>query len=61
MRISVSYSILGPLNINPVGFLSQMFWGLISLVHIPGIGVPVVGHQPLTFLEEMPDCEIPHY
>lgn len=44
-RISVSYSPLGPLGINPVNFLSQTFWGLISLVQVLRVGVSGVGHK----------------
>lgn len=47
---TVSYSTLGPLDIRPVGFLSQMFW-----VQIPGIGVSGVGHQPLASLGQALD------
>lgn len=40
-RMSVSYSILGPLDFNPIGFLSQMFWAIIFLVQIPEVGMPL--------------------
>lgn len=30
-----------------MGFLSQILWGLFSLMQIPGVKVPHVGHQPL--------------
>lgn len=45
--ISVFCSTLGPLDISPGGFPSQTFWGLMSPVQIPGVGVPDVGHQTL--------------
>lgn len=38
MEISVSYHILGPLDISLDGFLSQTFWGLASPMQIPGRG-----------------------
>lgn len=37
--ISVSYGTLRPLSLSPICFLSQMFWGLVSPVQIPGAGV----------------------
>lgn len=46
MEISVSYHILGPLDISLDGFLSQTFWELASPMRIPGAGVLVVGHPP---------------
>ena len=42
--ISVSYSTLSPLD---GGFLSQTFWGLVSLVQIPGVRMPDIEHQSL--------------
>ena len=45
-EILVSYSTFGPLDKSL--FVFKTFWGLISLVKIPGVG----GHQPLTPLEE---------
>lgn len=39
---------LGSLDLNPVGFLSQMFWGLTSLIQVPGAGTPDIGHQPFS-------------
>lgn len=46
--VSIFYSTLGPLDISPVGFPSQIFWGgLMSPAQIPGVGVPDVGHQIL--------------
>ena len=35
------------MNVSPVGFLCQIFWRIVSLVQIPGVGVPDVGQQPL--------------
>lgn len=44
--VLVSYSLLGLLEISPLGFQSQMFW-LISLVHAdPKVGVPDRGLKP---------------
>ena len=39
-------STLGPLYISPLGFLSQKFWGLFSLVHFPGVGCKVWDTTP---------------
>lgn len=50
--ISISYSTFGLLDVSAVGFLSQSFLGLISLVKITGVSVPDVGHQPLAPLIE---------
>lgn len=47
--ISVFYSTLGPLD---VGFLSQMFWGLVSLVQIPGVRMPDIGTNLLLLIEK---------
>lgn len=52
--ISISYSTLGSPEISSVGFLSQMFRGLISVVQITGARVPEVRHQPLTPPREAP-------
>lgn len=52
---SVPYSLLGPLHISSTGFLSQMLWGLISPVQIPGVGLPDVGSQSLASSREVPD------
>lgn len=38
------------LDISIVSFLSQVFWGLLS-VQIPGVGVPHVGYQPFALLD----------
>lgn len=46
--ISVSYSPLGLLDVSPVGVQSQMFWGFISLLQFPRIGVLDVGYEPLS-------------
>lgn len=53
-RISVLYSPVVPLDISLDGFLSQMFWELVSPV--PRVGVPNVRQKPLT--EEF-HCETP--
>ena len=47
-NVSVPYSPLGPLDVSPVGFPSQTFWGLISPLQVPRVGAPNVGHKPLT-------------
>lgn len=46
--ISVSYSPLGPPDVSPLGFQSQMSWELISLTQISGAGIPYVEYQPFT-------------
>lgn len=51
--VSISYSTFEPPDINPVGFPGKTFWELISSIHLPGVGVHSVGHQPFT-LEEAP-------
>ena len=35
------------LDISTIGFQSQIFWELITLVQIPRLEVPDVGHKPL--------------
>lgn len=50
--ISVSNSTLSPLD---TGFLSQMFWELVSLVQIPGVRMSDIGHQSLAPQRETPD------
>ena len=47
-RISHSYSTLEPLELSPVGSLSQEFWGLIFQGQTPRVGVPGVELQSLT-------------
>lgn len=45
-------------RVSPIGFLSQKFWGLISLVQIPGAAASDasdVRHQPLIHPGEVPD------
>jgi len=39
---------LEPLELSPVGSLSQEFWGLIFLGQTPRVGVPGVGLKSLT-------------
>ena len=41
IKISVSYSLLGLLDISTFGFQSQAFEGF-SLVHVPGVEMPDV-------------------
>ena len=45
--ISGSYSTLCLLDISPISFQSQVFWGLISLVQVLRVGAPDVGLKPL--------------
>lgn len=54
-RISIPCSSVGPLDISLVGFLSQLFCGLISLVQVPRAEVPDTGHKHFTPLREAPD------
>ena len=42
---SISYSPMVLLDESLAGFQSQMFGGLVSLVRVPRIGVPDVGHR----------------
>lgn len=60
-RGSVSFSTLEPLVVSPVGFLSRIFWELVSLVQTPGAGLPDVGSPPLTLWEKCPSGDIPLY
>lgn len=46
IRILVPYSPLGLLDVSPIGFQSQTFWGLISPVQVPEVRVPDVGFKP---------------
>lgn len=59
--IVISYSTLELLDINSVVFLSQTFWGLISLVQIPVSGVLVWGTNPSLLLGKHLSGEIPPY
>lgn len=58
----ISQNTLGPLdvNISPVGFLSQIFWGLISPVELLGFGVPDRGTN-LLLLSKYLSVEIVPY
>lgn len=47
-RLSIPHRLLGILDVSFVGFQSQVFCGLISLVQVPRIGVPNAGHKSLT-------------
>lgn len=49
----ISFSI--GLRCQPCWFAKPDIWELTSLVQIPEVGVPEVGHQPLTPLGEMPN------
>lgn len=53
-NVTVPQSPLGFLNISPIDVPNQMFWGLVSSLQVPRIGMPHVGHQPLTFQGEAP-------
>ena len=48
-----------PLGHGSAGFLSQIFWGLVSSMQVPGFGVVVVKQNPLAPLEEAPDLWAP--
>ena len=50
--LSISYSLLVLLDISPIAFQCQMFWGPISLMQMPRVGVPDVGHKFLDPQEE---------
>lgn len=39
---SVLYSPLGLLDVSLIGFQSEMFWGIVSLMQVPRVGVPAV-------------------
>lgn len=47
-RLSVPHTFLGLLDISLISFQNQTFWGLLSASQVPKIGVPDVGHKPLT-------------
>ena len=51
--IAVPYSLMGPLNINPISFQNQTW--LVSSAQIPRIGVPGVRHTLLTLQKEALD------
>lgn len=44
---SVPGSPLDLVDLSPVGFQSQTFWGLIFPLQVPRVEVPDVGHTPL--------------
>lgn len=46
--LSVTYNTLVLLGINSIGFQSQMFQDLVSMVLVPRVRVPDVGHRPLS-------------
>lgn len=41
-RVLLSYSFLGILEMKPTDIQSQLFWGLISPMQVPRVGVPNV-------------------
>lgn len=45
---SIPCSSVVPWDLIPVDFQNQTFWGLISPVQDPRVGVPDVGHSPLS-------------
>lgn len=47
-RFSVPYSSVDFLDIIPVGFQSQMFWGFFSSLHDLTVEEPHMMHKPLT-------------
>lgn len=52
--ISAPSSVLGLLNFSPISFQSWTLWGS-SLVQIPRVRMPNVGHEPLGSQGEAPD------
>lgn len=52
---------LGPLDVSPVAFLSQTFWGLVSSVQLPGLGCLMCGTNPSLLQEKHLPGEIPPY
>ena len=47
-HFSVHHSPASLVSISPIGFQSQMFWGLIYQVPVFKVGVPDVGYDPFT-------------
>lgn len=45
-RISDPHSPMVLLDLSPVGFQSQMFWGVNSPAQVPRLEVPDMGHKP---------------
>lgn len=64
--ISVSYRPLSPLDISPVVFQNWIFWGLVSLLQVPRVEVPDMGHESSLLGEELrlydipANCGLPH-
>lgn len=58
-KICIPYSPMVLLNLSLIGFQSQTFRELLSLVQIPRAEVPDVGHKLLTPQGENPYFEIP--
>lgn len=52
--VSVSYSLLSLLDISPIVFQSQLFWGFIFPAQFPRVGVPDVRLKRLILQEEAP-------
>lgn len=53
------YSILGFLDVSPIVFQSQMFWGLITLMQISRVEVTGWWPNPLFLRKRLPHLEIP--
>lgn len=51
---SVPYSPYGLLDVSPIGFPTQTFWGLISPLHVSRVGMAYLGQEPLTPQAEAP-------
>lgn len=49
------------LDISAIVFRTQAFWGLVFLAQVARVGVPDMGHKPLTPQEKLQACEIPLY
>lgn len=54
-RISVPYKLFSSWYVSPIGFLLQTFWGFISLIQLPRVGMFDVGHKRFSPLGESPD------
>lgn len=53
-RVSAPYSPMTFLDIASVGFQNHMFWELVSLVLVPIVRMPNVGHKAFAPLGEVP-------
>lgn len=53
-RISVPYSSLGIRDTSPICFHSQTFWEFVSLLQVPKVHMPDVGHESFVLQGEAP-------